>query len=490
MLFTSLEYFLFLPVVFALYWSLKSEKPDLQNGLLLIASYVFYGWWDWRFLLLLVSLALINYFIGLSIGKNEEKRIGKFWLITGLIINLGVLVIFKYFNFFIDSFIDLVSLLNYELPRSTTRIILPLGISFYTFLSISYIVDIYKKNYEPERNVIKVLLTLGFFPIILAGPIQRPSSLLPQISSKREFSYDQASDGLRQILWGLFAKVVVADLLAPEVDKYFSGFSDYPGSVLLSGAIFYTIQIYADFSGYSNIAIGTAKLFGFRLMKNFAFPYFSRDIAEFWRKWHISLTTWFRDYIFLPMSFSLSYRITKEKTLLIKTELFIYITVSVLVWLLTGLWHGANYTFIIWGMINGILLIIYHIHLKPRKRLLKRLGISNNYFFLAFCETLITLFLIILAWIVFRANDLTHAFSYINRIFSVNFFPLPSTLPAKATLLSILFLVSEWFQRNREHALQIQNIKNKIPRWSIYTGLVLLILFFGSGNQKFIYFQF
>jgi len=196
MLFTSLEYFLFLPVVFALYWSIKSDQLGIRNGLLLIASYFFYGWWDWRFLLLLVSMALMNYFVGLRIGNQEEKRIRKFWLITGLIINLGVLIIFKYFNFFIDSFIDLISLLNYKLPRSTTIIILPLGISFYTFLSISYIVDIYKKNCDAYRNIIEVLLALNFFPIILAGPIQRPSTLLPQISSERKFSYDQALDGL------------------------------------------------------------------------------------------------------------------------------------------------------------------------------------------------------------------------------------------------------------------------------------------------------
>jgi D-alanyl-lipoteichoic acid acyltransferase DltB (MBOAT superfamily) len=435
-------------------------------------------------------LSLANYLLGIRIGNNSSEKIRKIWLTIGLIINLGVLIIFKYYNFFIDSFIDLVSLFNYELSRSTTKIVLPLGISFYTFLSISYIVDIYKNSLNAEKDITKVLLTLGFFPIILAGPIQRPSSLLPQISLKKQFNYDQAVDGLRQILWGLFAKVAVADNLAPEVDAYFANINDYSGSALLLGAIFYTIQIYADFSGYSNIAIGTAKLFGFRLMKNFAYPYFSRDIADFWRRWHISLTTWFRDYIFLPLSFSLSWKIKSENILLIKTDLFIYIAVSIVVWFLTGLWHGANYTFIVWGMINGFLLIIYHIQLKTRKKLFKRWKINNNNFTIVLFETLLTISFIIIAWIVFRADSLNHAFKYITRIFSSHFLPLPSTLPAKATFMSFILLFSELLQQNREHALQIEKIKYRIPRWVIYFSIVLLLLFVGSGNQKFIYFQF
>ncbi len=439
---------------------------------------------------LLASLSLANYLLGIRIGNNSSEKIRKIWLTIGLIINLGVLIIFKYYNFFIDSFIDMVSLFNYELPVTTTKIILPLGISFYTFLSISYITDIYKKNLDAEKDIIKVLLTLGFFPIILAGPIQRPSNLLPQISSKKDFNYDQAVDGLRQILWGLFAKVAVADNLAQEVDVYFSNFNDYSGSALLLGAIFYTIQIYADFSGYSNIAIGTAKLFGYKLMKNFAYPYFSRDIAEFWRRWHISLTTWFRDYIFLPVSFSLSWKIKREHILLIKTDLFIYIAASIVVWFLTGLWHGANYTFIVWGMINGLFLIIYHIQLKPRKKFFKRRKIDNNNIAIVLFETLFTLGFISIAWIIFRADSLNNAIDYISRIFSSHFLPLPLSLPAKATFMSVILIFSEFLQQNREHALQIEKIKYRIPRWVIYFSIFLLILFVGGGNQKFIYFQF
>ncbi len=328
---------------------------------------------------LLVLLSLANYFIGIQIEKNETNRKGKFWLISGLIANIGVLGVFKYFNFFIDGFINLVSLVGYDLPRSTTKIILPLGISFYVFLSLSYIIDIYKKNLNANRNIIEVLLALSFFPIILAGPIQRPVSLLPQITKRREFNYSQAVDGLKQILWGLFVKVVIADNLAVFVDDFFLNYSNYSGSTLLLGAIFYSIQIYADFSGYSDMAIGIAKLFGFSLMRNFAYPYFSRDITEFWKRWHISLTTWFRDYVFLPISFTVSWRIKGEKILFIKTDLFIYIVASTITWFLTGLWHGANYTFIIWGLIHGFFLIVYRIQKNPRKKLFKRIGITNNH---------------------------------------------------------------------------------------------------------------
>ena len=309
MVFNSVEFAVFLPIVFGLYWIIVSKNLKQQNILLVITSYIFYGWWDWRFLFLLILLSLANYFIGLEIDKNQEGIKGKTWFIFGLVINLGVLGLFKYFNFFIDSFIDLISLIGYNLPRSTTKIILPLGISFYTFLSLSYLIDIQRKTLKANKNLEEVLLALSFFPIILAGPIQRPVSLLPQIGKKREFNYAQAADGLKQILWGLFTKVVIADNLAVLVDELFLNYSDYSGSTLFIGAIFYSIQIYADFSGYSDMAIGIAKLFGFSLMRNFAYPYFSRDITEFWKRWHISLVTWFRDYVFFPISFSVSWRL-------------------------------------------------------------------------------------------------------------------------------------------------------------------------------------
>jgi len=500
MLFNSLEFALFLPVVFFAYWFIVRGNLKAQNILMLAASYLFYGWWDWRFLLLLVLLSLTNYLIGTGISRYRENKAGRVLLVSGLIMNIGVLAFFKYFNFFIESFIDLVALTGYNLPQTTLNVILPLGISFYIFLSISYIVDIYKKEIEADRNIVDVLLTLSFFPIILAGPIQRPKTLLPQIKSRREFSYDLAIDGLRQILWGLFAKVVIADNLAGNVDICFQSISVYSGSTLLFGAVLYAIQIYADFSGYSNIAIGVGKLFGFRLMQNFAYPYFARDITEFWKRWHISLTAWFRDYVFLPLSFRISYSIRTPRVLRIRSDHFIYIVAGLVTWLLTGLWHGANYTFIIWGMINGILLIIYHLQAKPRKRLLKRLKINNNSKLLILAETVMTLFIIVTAWIFFRAETVPEAIKYINEIFSRSLFIISGeelrTLTQGRELiydsvLAVCFLTAEYVQRNKVHPLQFEGLRiNPLIRWSVYNALFLLILFYQGDQQVFIYFQF
>ena len=462
----------------------------MQSCFLLLAGYFFYGWWDWRFLFLLILVSIINYLIGIRIDINEENRKRKIWLITGLVINISILGVFKYYNFFVDSFIDLISMAGYDLQGSTVNIVLPLGISFYTFLSLSYLLDIYKKNLTANRNVIEVLLSLSFFPIILAGPIQRPSSLLPQIATKREFNYPRAVDGLRQILCGLFVKIVIADNLAPHVEDIFLNYSDYSGSTLLSGAFFYAIQIYADFSGYSNIAIGTASLFGFSLMRNFDYPYFSRDITEFWKKWHISLTSWFRDYLFLPISFAISWKIKKERVIFIRTDLFIYIVASTITWFLTGLWHGANYTFIVWGMIHGFFLIIYQWQRKPRKKLFKILRISNNNIIVVAIETFITLLIVILAWVVFRSSTIQQSAEYLRGIFSSSLLSFPQVFPKTAILTTIIFIMAEFVQRNKKHALQIEKIKYRLLRWGIYFGIVLMILLFGGGNQKFIYFQF
>jgi alginate O-acetyltransferase complex protein AlgI len=490
MLFNSIEFAIFLPVVFLVYWFAVNRNLKLQNIFLLFASYLFYGWWDWRFLFLLAALSLFNYLTGIRIdtSKSESKR--KIWLITGLLVNTGVLCVFKYYNFFIDSFIDIISLTGYNLPETTTDILLPLGISFYIFLSLSYIIDVYKKSLKAGRDPVEVLLTLGFFPIILAGPIQRPSTLLPQIVKRREFSYEQGVDGLRQILWGLFVKIAIADNLAPHVGDVFSRYADYSGSTLLLGGFFYAIQIYADFSGYSNIAIGVGKLFGFSLMRNFAYPYFARDIIEFWKRWHMSLTAWFRDYIFLPLSFTFSWKIRNEKVLMIRTDNFIYISASAITWFLTGLWHGANYTFILWGLINGLFLIIYHLQRNPRKRLFKKLGISNNNLFIATVETIFTLGIILIAWIFFRSDTIPHALGYIGRMFSSSLFTMPQLLSAKMVVLIPLFLCAEWVQRNEEHVLRLEFMNSGIIRWCIYFTILFLILSLGGENQKFIYFQF
>jgi alginate O-acetyltransferase complex protein AlgI len=491
MLFNSIDFALFLPIVFILYWFVTNRNLISQNLLLLIASYFFYGWWDWRCLLLLIMISSFNYFVGKWIDKNDLNYKKKIWFTAGLVINIGILGIFKYYNFFVDSFVNLFSLLGYHLSKSSAKIILPLGISFYTFLSLSYLIDIYKKNLNADRNIIEVLLTLSFFPIILAGPIQRPSSLLPQIAKKRVLIYDQAVDGLRQILWGLFTKIVIADKLAPHADDIFNNISVYSGSTLLIGIIFYTIQIYADFSGYSNIAIGTAKIFGFNLMQNFAYPYFSRDITEFWKRWHISLTTWFRDYIFLPISFTVSWRLKNDRVFFIKTEMFIYIVASTITWFLTGLWHGANYTFIIWGMIHGFFLIIYQWQKSPRKKLFKKIGLNNKNSIVRFVETLITLIIVMIAWVFFRANSVHQAYLFITGIISSSLFSIPQVLPKKVILITFLFILAEWFQRNKQYALQIENLKYKIVRWGIYYGIIVLIfLSFGDSQQNFIYSKF
>jgi D-alanyl-lipoteichoic acid acyltransferase DltB (MBOAT superfamily) len=370
-----------------------------------------------------------------------------------------------------------------------------LGISFYIFLSLSYIIDIYKRNLNANRNIIEVLLTLSFFPIILAGPIQRPVLLLPQISKKREFNYNQAVDGLKQILWGLFVKVVIADNLGVYADDFFHNFSHYSGSSLLLGAVFYSVQIYADFSGYSDMAIGVAKLFGFSLMRNFAYPYLSRDINEFWKRWHMSLTTWFRDYLFLPISFAVSWRIKGEKHFFIKTELFIYIIASTITWFLTGLWHGANYTFIVWGLIHGFFLIVYRMQKNPRKKFLKRIGFTNNHLAIIIFETILTLCIVITAWIFFRAENIGHAVKYLSGIFSKSLFSIPQ-FPNMSRALVLIFLIIgfifiEWQGREQQYAISNLGVKwNRLFRYALYYAIVIAIIYFSGKQQQFIYFQF
>jgi D-alanyl-lipoteichoic acid acyltransferase DltB (MBOAT superfamily) len=451
--------------------------------------------WNWKFLFLLILLSLTNYFIGIEIEENEANRKKKIWFITGLIANIGVLVVFKYYNFFIQSFIDLASLFGYTLSGSTIKIILPVGISFYVFLSLSYIIDIYNMNLKANRNITEVLLTLGFFPIILAGPIQRPSSLLEQIGREREFSYNQAVDGLRQILWGLFAKVVIADNLAVFVDDFFKNYNYYSGSTLLVGAVFYAVEIYADFSGYSNMAIGIAKLFGFNLMQNFAYPYFARDISEFWKRWHISLTSWLRDYVFLPISVAISRRIKSERVMYFKSNMAIYIIASAITWFLTGLWHGARYTFIIWGMIHGLFLITYHLMKTPRKSIYKRLGINDKNYTVRIVGTIITLVVISIAWVFFRAENVHEAILYLDRIFSTSLLSIPKFPNREAGLvnliLTLLFFFIEWIGRDHQHPVAYLGTIAKRPiRWAVYYGILLTIFFFAGKHFVFIYSQF
>jgi len=485
MLFNSIEFVIFLLAVFILYWFVTNKNVKVQNAFLLLASYLFYATWDWRFLFLLFFVSLSNYFIGRQIEQSNHRRLS---LIFGLILNIGVLAFFKYFNFFVDGFIHMVSLTGYTLPRSSLKILLPVGISFYIFLSISYLVDIFKTNLKAEKNPVDVLLTLSFFPIILAGPIQRPSMLLPQLRQPRVFDQSLAVDGLRQILWGLVMKVVVADNLSPVVDEFFSNYSIYSGSTLFLGAIYFGVQLYADFSGYSNMAIGIGKLLGFRLMQNFNYPYFSRDIRDFWRRWHISLMNWFRDYVFLPVAYSVSRKIKKDHVGFIKTELLIYIIGILVTWTLTGLWHGANYTFIVWGLIHGFFLILYQALAKPRKRAFIRWGITHENRMVIITESFLTFLIVTFAWIFFKAASISTAFRYIAAVFSSSLFSEPVKI--KYIPLILVVLVFEWTQRKQEHALQLNWIKYRVLRWSVYYFLIFVLFYLGGQNQQFIYFQF
>ena len=318
MLFTSINFFYFISLIFILYWIILKKSLKGQNYLLLIGGYFFYGWWDWRFLFLLIFISIFNFYISLLIQKDHKQDYRKIFFLIALIINLGTLFTFKYLNFFLDGFTNIFSVFGFKLDNVTLNILLPLGLSFYIFISLSYIIDVYRNNLiVKNKDFSDVLLSLSFFPIILAGPIQRPRTLLPQIQKKREFNYTQAVNGLRQILWGLFMKIVIADNCSVFVDTILKNYFDYKGSTLLLAAFMFTVQIYADFAGYSNIAIGIGKLLGFDIMKNFAFPYFSRDLGIFWKRWNISLTTWFRDFLFLPIAYSLTRKI--------KTKRFFYI---------------------------------------------------------------------------------------------------------------------------------------------------------------------
>jgi len=355
MLFNSIEFLLFLPIVFVFYWFVLNTNLKAQNSLILISSYVFYGWWDFRFLSLIFLSTIVDYIIGLNIPKQDSDKKQKFLLWCSVLFNLSVLGFFKYYNFFVDSWIDLFSSVGYEIKSVwTLNIILPVGISFYTFQTMSYTIDIYRKKLEPTKDFISFASFVSFFPQLVAGPIERATNLLPQILNKREFKYEQGVQGLRLILWGMFKKVVIADSLAPMVDDIFSYYQDFGGGTLWLGAIYFAFQIYCDFSGYSDIAIGTSKLFGFELMSNFKFPYFSRNIGEFWRRWHISLSTWFRDYLYIPLGGSQE---GKWKSI---RNIFI-------IFLVSGFWHGANLTFIFWGLFHSILFLPSFIFNTKRK---------------------------------------------------------------------------------------------------------------------------
>ncbi|MCD6597398.1 MAG: MBOAT family protein [Bacteroidales bacterium] len=478
MLFNSIEFAIFLPLVFFIYWFVVNKNIKIQNFFLLTASYIFYGWWDWRFLSLIMFSSFVDYFVGIGLSRTEDKKYRKLLLMTSIFVNIGFLGVFKYFNFFAENFSEAFTLLGKHIAPTRLNIILPIGISFYTFQTMSYSIDVYRKKMQPTKDIIAFFAFVSFFPQLVAGPIERATNLLPQFYMKRKFDYTKAIDGIRQILWGLFKKIIIADNAAVYVNDIFNNYQHYSGSTLLLGTVFFAIQIYGDFSGYSDIAIGTARLFGFNLMQNFAFPYFSRDIAEFWRRWHISLTTWFRDYLYIPLGGSRGGTWMKIRNVFI-------------IFLVSGFWHGANWTFLAWGFLNALYFLPLMLLKKNR---VNTDNVAEGRLFpniKEFFQLAITFFITLVAWIFFRARTISEAIDYIKHTFSDSLFTLPKTFRTSIMFLFVLFFLIEWVQREKEHALQLENIKiPKLFRWGIYYGIMIMILIYGGPQQEFIYFQF
>lgn len=478
MLFNSLSFAIFLPIVFLLYWFVTNRNLKIQNGLLLVASYYFYACWDWRFLFLLLFSTFLDYYTGIKVSESSSNQIRKFWFWTSITINLGFLAVFKYYDFFAASLAEGLSNLGLHIDPWTLGLILPVGISFYTFHGLSYVIDIYYKRINAENNFVDYAVFVSFFPLLVAGPIERATHLLPQIKKGRIFEYSRAVDGLRQILWGLFKKVVIADQCAEYANQIFNNSTDLSGSTLFLGAIFFTFQIYGDFSGYSDIALGTARLFGIELLRNFSFPYFSRDIAEFWRRWHISLSSWFKDYLYIPLGGSKG-----NKWMTVRNTLIIF--------LVSGFWHGANWTFIAWGLLNAIY-ILPSVFLNTNRNNIDI--VAQNSFFPSIKDTvsiLLTFLLTTIAWIFFRSTTLTQAFQIIQEIFSSTILSIPSILPILPIVLIGMFIVLEWLGRRDSFAIQTSFLKSPLVfRWFFYFSLVTAIVFFSGKEQAFIYFQF
>lgn len=477
MLFNSIDFAIFLPIIFILYWLIGKKSLQYQNILLLVSSYFFYAFWDWRFLFLLVFSTLLDYFTGLKMQNTSNPVTKRNWFWISVSINLGFLGIFKYYNFFADSFARAISHFGLQVNPWTLKVILPVGISFYTFHGLSYVIDIYKNRIKAEESFINYSVFVSFFPLLVAGPIERATHLLPQIKQKRKFDYLQAIDGLRQILWGLFKKVVIADSCAVYANSIFNNSDGYSGSTLLLGAVFFAFQIYGDFSGYSDIALGVARLLGIGLLKNFAFPYFSRDIAEFWRRWHISLSSWFKDYLYIPLGGS-------------KGGMWKTIRNTFIIFIVSGFWHGANWTFIAWGFLNALFIMPSIIFKTNRNNLDIAAQGKILPSFKEFFSIVVTFGLTVFAWIFFRSESIRHAYHFIAKIFSQTLFTKPEILPKKLILIILLFMIIEWLGRENEFALSKLPIKSKAVRWGFYYILVITILYFSGSEQQFIYFQF
>ena len=477
MFFNSLHFAVFLPIIFILYWFVFNKNKSWQNSLLIIASYYFYACWDWRFLFLLVFSTLLDYFSGIQIEKSKSVKESKFWFWLSIIINLGFLGIFKYYNFFATSFTELIHGFGFQVNPLLIKVILPVGISFYTFHGLSYVIDIYYKRIKAETNFIDYSLFVSYFPLLVAGPIERATHLLPQVKVKREFNFEKAKEGVHQIIWGLVKKVVIADSCALYANEVFNHQEQMNSLSLLLGAIYFAFQIYGDFSGYSDIALGTSKLFGIDLLKNFNFPYFSRDIAEFWRRWHISLSSWFRDYLYIPLGGS-------------KGGKWMQVRNTFVIFLVSGFWHGANWTFIAWGLLNAI----YFLPLLLLNR--NRNNLEDIYFKWNFnglktlFKILITFSMTTFAWIFFRAKSISDAILYIKNMFTNFNFDIQYLNNARYAIellwLIGAFILFEWFHKYKTEPIsgKYENIK------LLLCILAILALGVFSDYKEFIYFQF
>lgn len=489
MLFNSIEYLLFLPIVFAIYW-LLGKRLRLQNAFVVLASYIFYGWWDWRFLLLIAFTSFCSWGSGLLIAKGAQKDTegprggqnvsfaSKFWLIANIVLNLGILAVFKYYDFFVTEFGNIFGISTSSL---LLRVILPVGISFYTFQALSYSIDVYRGNIKSTKDIIAFFAFISFFPQLVAGPIERATNLLPQFLQNRKFSYEQGVDGMRQILWGLFKKIVIADNCAMYVDQVWATYDTQTGSTLLLAAILFTFQIYGDFSGYSDIAIGTAKLFGIKLMRNFNNPYFSRDIAEFWRRWHISLTTWFRDYVYIPLGGS---RVGKWK--IVRNTFIIF--------LVSGIWHGANWTFLAWGAYHAVLFLPLILLGKNRKYTGQ---VAEGRWLPTWQEAmqmLLTFGLVVIGWIIFRAETIGQAYEIMRGICSSSLVSVPWLVTrdfyVPLFVCMLLMLIVEWVNRTQQHPFE-RLTEYRWINWLIYYAIIYLMYQYQPMEEvQFIYFQF
>lgn len=477
MFFNSLAFAVFLPIVFFLYWFVFNKTKSTQNALLIVASYYFYSCWDWRFLFLLVFSTFLDYYTGIQIEKGKSDRSRKFWFWLSVLTNLGFLGIFKYYNFFAASFSELLNSVGIQASPILLNVILPVGISFYTFHGLSYVIDIYLKRIKAEYNFVDYSLFVSYFPLLVAGPIERATHLLPQVKVKRVFNFQTAKEGIYQIIWGLVKKVVIADTCATYANAIFDNYTTMNSFSLILGAIYFAFQIYGDFSGYSDIALGVSKLFGLDLLRNFNYPYFSRDIAEFWRRWHISLSSWFRDYLYIPLGGS-------------KGGIWMKIRNTFIIFVVSGFWHGANWTYLAWGFINAIYFLPLLLSNSNRNNI-DVIKVSWNFDSVkVIFNILITFSITCIAWVFFRARTITDAVLYlkrmiVNRDFSFQY--LDNERYSYELLLVIgLFVLVEWNNRTKVEPL---SGKRSMLKVALAIAAIIALGTF-SDYKEFIYFQF